>query len=481
MPVLLAGWNLLQNRVRSRAALWFLTGMSGVFYALFGIEYLLIILASVAVTYFLSAQIGRCQKNSSSSKGRGYMILGVILQLAFLGVFKYSGFFLENINSLFGTDYALKNLILPVGISFYTFSQIAYLVDRYRGEIPHADILEYTAFVLYFPKILQGPIALPGEIISQFGDSEKLRWNTKRVLEGAELFITGLAKKVLLADTMALIVNYTFSQPYYLDTLCVTAAGVSCALNIYFDFSGYCDMADGVSRMLGIELPVNFNSPFKSCSVRELWQRWHVTLSRFLVRYVYIPLGGSRTGEVRTVLNILIMFFLSGLWHGAGWTYVVWGLLNGIMVICDHLRGKMKRHLNLPKVLKQIMTFLFFSFSVIFFRADTLTQAFVMVRRLFFFTWPGFVYRTAANLKLAETYVFQEAVQLFGKQYENLFFTALMIIVFAVSILVITGSNARERASRGMYTTRHLVFLGLVFTVSVLSLSGVQTYVYFKF
>lgn len=509
MPLLLAGYNLLLHFGYRRLAILFITAMSAVLYGMFNYKYLVIIGISMAITYLFSYIIEKKSGDSSKSiiieKGSGdysksisikkesggssnsisikkkvsplIPAVAVLFHVAVLGYFKYTGFLVDNINSIFKTDYTFTAFLLPVGISFYTFSQIAFVIDRYRGEIPHYDFLSYAFYILYFPKIMQGPIAFPKEIIDQTRDIESLRFDADRFGRGIILFIIGLAKKVLLADTIALIVTYTYSQAYYLDTLCVIVAGIATALNIYFDFSGYCDMADGISQMLGITLPQNFNSPFKASTVQELWQRWHMTLSRFLTKYIYFPLGGSRKGAARTIINILIIFFISGLWHGAGWTYVVWGLVNGILVIFDHFH---KRKL-LPIKIRQVLTFLFFSFSVIIFQASDLTTAGVMIGKLSFFTYPGFLYRTAANLTLSETYVLEEAVQLFAPNMLNIYYFILMMIVIAFSLFLMTRPNAREIAAKTTFKTWQIVALSVLACLSILSLSNVQTFVYFTF
>lgn len=472
LPLLLAGWNLLLKLGHRRLAILFITLMSAVLYGLFNWKYLVIIGISMAVTYLFSYIIEKRKKASKLLTA-----IAVIFHIAVLGYFKYTGFLVDNINAIFKTDYTFTAFLLPVGISFYTFSQIAFVIDRSKGEIPHYDFLSYAFYVLFFPKIMQGPIAFPSEIIEQTNDIKKLSFDPDRFARGIILFIIGLSKKVLMADTIALIVNYTYQQAYYLDTLCVIVAGIATALNIYFDFSGYCDMADGISQMLGFTLPQNFNSPFKAASVQELWQRWHMTLSRFLTKYVYIPLGGSRRGVVRTVFNILLIFFISGLWHGAGWNYVVWGLLNGILVIFDHFHRKK----ILPRKIRQVLTFLFFSFSVIIFQAPDLVTGGVMVKKLAFFTFPGFLYRTAANLSLSETYVLEEAVQLFAPNALNIYFLVLMIIILAFSLFLMTRPNAREIANSSTFKTRQIVALAVIAVLSILSLSNVQTFIYFTF
>lgn len=472
LPLLLAGWNLLLKLGHRRLAILFITLMSAVLYGLFNWKYLVIIGISMAATYLFSYIIEKRKKAPKMLTA-----ITVIFHVAVLGYFKYTGFLVDNINAILKTDYTFTAFLLPVGISFYTFSQIAFVIDRSKGEIPHYDLLSYAFYVLFFPKIMQGPIAFPSEIIEQTHDIKKLSFDPDRFARGIILFIIGLSKKVLMADTIALIVTYTYSQAYYLDTLCVIVAGIATALNIYFDFSGYCDMADGISQMLGFTLPQNFNSPFKAASVQELWQRWHMTLSRFLTKYVYFPLGGSRRGVVRTVFNILLIFFISGLWHGAGWNYVVWGLLNGILVIFDHFHKKK----ILPKKIRQVLTFLFFSFSVIIFQAPDLVTGGVMVKKLAFFTFPGFLYRTAANLSLSETYVLEEAVQLFAPNMLNIFFFVLMIVILAFSLFLMTRKNAREIAQESTFKTSQIVVLAVLAVLSILSLSNVQTFIYFTF
>ena len=476
MPLLLAGWNLLLKFGHRRLGILFITLMSAVLYGLFNWKYLVVIGISMAVTYLFSYIMSLAVEKSRRVSPL-VPAVAVIFHIAVLGYFKYTGFLSDNINAIFGTDYVFKAFLLPVGISFYTFSQIAFVIDRYRGEIPHYDLLDYSFYVLFFPKIMQGPIAFPAEMIEQTRDIKKLSFDADRFARGIILFIIGLSKKVLMADTIALLVNYTYQQAYYLDTLCVIVAGIATALNIYFDFSGYCDMADGISQMLGFTLPQNFNSPFKAASVQELWQRWHMTLSRFLTKYVYFPLGGSRRGVVRTILNILIIFFISGLWHGAGWNYVVWGLLNGILVIFDHFH----KNKILPRKIRQVLTFLFFSFSVIIFQAPDLVTGGVMVGKLTFFTFPGFLYRTAANLSLSETYVIEEAVSLFAPNALNIYFLVLMIIILAFSLFLMTRPNAREIAQQSSFKTSQIVWLSIIAVLSILSLSNVQTFIYFTF
>ncbi len=468
LPLLLIGWNILQ-KVHIKSALVFLTLMSMWMYGSFDIRFLITIISTSLITYLISYWLSR-------KKSKLILFAGIAFQLLVLGYFKYTGFFVDNVNAVFKTDINFAQLFIPIGISFYSFGQIAFLVDRYKEEIEHIDILSYFAYTLYFPKIMQGPIAFPKEILDQMFDEEKIKWNADRVLRGLILFSIGLGKKVLLADYLGLVVDYLYSQVYYLDTLCVIMAGLTYAFQIYFDFSGYCDMADGISRMLGINLPQNFNSPYQAESAEDLWRRWHITLNRFLIKYVYIPLGGSRKGKTRTLIHIMIIFTLSGLWHGAAWTYIVWGVMQGLTVIWDKVRP-----FKIGKKFGQVCTFAFFCFSMLFFRAKTLEESFVLIQKLFFFTWPGFTYRAVSNLKISELYVVREAVEMTSMQYSNILYMIIYLLLIGISFFVITRKNAYSFIEKKEFTKKELVGIALIAALSILSLSRVQTYIYFNF
>ena len=303
-----------------------------------------------------------------------------------------------------------------------------------------------------------------------------------------------LSKKVLLADNLSLVVNYGFEQTFYLDTLTVIAVMLAYTFQIYFDFSGYCDMASGIAFMMNIELPINFNSPYKAATVKELWQRWHMTLSRFFVKYVYIPLGGSRKGKARTVLNVLIVFVLSGLWHGAGWTYICWGLMQGLLVVWDDIgivavegsnKGKYlfrdKPLIKVPKIIGQVFTFTFFVISLFFFGASDMTYAIGMFKRLFYFTYPGFLTRTASQLDLAENYVLSQIISMVAPSFENALYIATLIILLTICFFVNTRKNAYEIATSAKVTIKFTFGLAVLFIWSFISLSQVSTFIYFQF
>jgi alginate O-acetyltransferase complex protein AlgI len=314
-------------------------------------------------------------------------------------------------------------------------------------------------------------------------------------------FIIGLGKKVILADKLALSVNYGFHYTYYMDTITGILVMLAYTFQIYLDFSGYCDMASGVSMMLGYRLPVNFNSPYKASSCKELWQRWHMTLSRFFIKYVYIPLGGSRKGKARTMLNVLIVFILSGLWHGAGWTYIAWGLMQGLLVVWDDLgiigirengreEGVRPRRylfrkepfLMIPRALGNALTFLMFVISLVFFRSQDMTYALQMFKQFFFFTYPGFLYRTASQIDIAEIYLPKQVMTMLGvPNGENIVYVACFLLLIAVSGFIMTRKNTQEIVENTRFDTKTAIGLAIVFLWSFISLSNVSTFIYFQY
>jgi alginate O-acetyltransferase complex protein AlgI len=495
LPILLIGWHGLNRMKKHTVADIFLVIMSLYFYYTFGAAFLGILLVSAAVNYLLSALIEKRYVASHIIK-----VSGVLFNLALLFYFKYLGFFIDNINALTGATLTVKEILMPIGISFFTFGQISFIVDRANGEAPHYSFLEYLMYTVYFPKLIQGPIAFHKEMIDQFRDKNLRSFDSDRMAKGIMSFIIGLSKKVLLADNMAKAVNYGFHYTYYMDTLTVIAVMLAYTFEIYLDFSGYCDMANGVSLMLGYKLPINFNSPYKAATSKELWQRWHMTLSRFFIKYVYIPLGGSRKGKARTMANVLIVFVLSGLWHGAGWTYICWGLMQGILVVFDNLgitgirenevpSGKKSKYLfrdkpliTLPRPLGNAITFTMFVISLVFFGSQDMTYALQMFKRLFFWTYPGFLYRTAENLAVPENYLFKMFLTQIGKQ--NLVTGVYMItfiLLLAVSAFVMTRKNTAEIVEDTDFDKKTVAGMVVLFIWSFISLSNVSTFIYFQF
>lgn len=324
----------LASRYRVYAGKLALVLAGAVFYALGGWKSAVVLAVSLAVNFAFAKAMEK-----TSVPGRALLAVPVVLNAALLFVFKYTGFVLTNLNAL-GASFAPPELMLPLGISFFTFQQVAYLAAVYKKELLRADALDYLAYILYFPKLLMGPLMDPVDFVTQLNNASLKRPNAENIAAGLKLFSFGLFKKLLLADTFAKAVAWGFAN-----TETATAADwllvmLFYTFEIYFDFSGYTDMATGSSLILNITLPINFDSPYRALSIRDFWKRWHISLTKFFTRYIYIPLGGSRRGLRRTIANTMLVFLVSGLWHGANWTFILWGLLHGVFMVFDRLFEK---------------------------------------------------------------------------------------------------------------------------------------------
>ena len=468
LPLLLAGWYFFNWKKKFALAQGYLIGMSLWFYAYVNVNYLWLLLGSCAVGWGLSL----LPEKAASEKGRkGIIAAGCIFHLGLLGYFKYSNFFLENINAAFGAEIPMLQIVMPVGISFYTFQQLAYLIDRCRGDAPKDSFWDYLTFMVYFPQLLQGPILLRDELIPQLYDAGRRRFDAGRFSKGVQFFVLGLSKKVLLADTLAKAVNFGYSNTAALDSISAVLLAAGYLTELYFDFSGYCDMAVGIGKMVGIEVAENFDSPFKSASVKEFWRRWHMTLGRFFTRYVYIPLGGSRRGKVRTLCNVMIIMLLSGLWHGAAWTFVLWGFLHGLGMMWDNLR-----RWELPKKwMNQALTF-------VFFRAESIGQGLLVIRKMFSFEWNGFLFEMAQALELSEVYIVTKALSMKLPQLLPWFWLGMLLLLCAVCAAVLSGKKAGDVIEGQRKGQRLYPFLlAVLFVWSLISMTGVSEYLYFSF
>lgn len=470
LPVTLFFYYLLNRYGKYTAAQVFLIGMSGWFYAYFNPSYLLILCVSILVNYFFHCRICR-------ERRRAYMIAGVVFNLLLLGYFKYFDFFVGNINGVFGTSLPAKNILLPLGISFFTFQQISFLVDSGRGEIAQCGFIEYALFVMFFPQLIAGPIVTHGEMMIQFRDRAQKRPDIDRMTRGIMLFTLGLSKKVILADALGKAVDWGYGAVSVLDSTNAILISVLYTFQLYFDFSGYCDMAKGVGNMLNIELPINFNSPYQSAGIMEFWKRWHITLGRFFTKYVYIPLGGSRKGKLKTCRNSFIVFFLSGLWHGANWTFVLWGVMHGIGYIIDFLGKKFWK--KLPRWLLVFLTFCFVDLAFVAFRAPDLGTMLAMYRQIFaggigrpMTEIAGFFHGSMWSYLLEVAPVSSALIRDFLP-----FFLYLGVSAY----LVFVGKNAVERAVSSRFGVVSAVGCAVLFLYCVISLSGVSSFLYFNF
>ncbi len=461
LPLTLAGYFLLNRFHKYEWAKGWLVVASLYFYAFFNPSYLPIILSSIVINYSIGSAL---VKNTGwfLAHRKILLVAGVLFNLGLLGYFKYTDFFIENINALFATSFLLKNILLPLGISFFTFQQTAFVVDCFnrKGRLP--SFFDYCNFVTFFPQLIAGPIVLPEEMLPQFASEENRRVKYKNLVDGLFIFGLGLVKKVLIADSIAVFANAGFGlQVEHFTMAEAWLISISYTMQLYFDFSGYCDMAIGIGRMFNINLPLNFNAPYRAVNFQDFWRRWHMTLNRFLTQYVYIPLGGSRVKERQVFLNIFLVFFISGIWHGAGWTFIIWGILHGVgVMICRRWKntgGKM------PSWLGMFVTFFFVNILWVLFRADTLHQAWVIIRSMF------------DNLNLTLTPVFTSHLPSILPNMTN------MLILFGAIFLSVFGPTAYELMTEFRHYKIKSVMTVCCLIVGVLFLSRVVTFLYFNF
>ena len=332
LPPVLLGFFILRYLRLESAIIWWLIAASVAFYMWWSPPHVLLLLASVLFNYGLHFII-------KTRKSRIALAIGIVVNLVVLGLFKYADFMIGNLNALTSSKLDELGLILPLAISFYTFQQISFLRDTYLGKLVECDFKRYFLFVAFFPQLIAGPIVMQSDTIPQF----RLAVFTSRAalsfLTGSTLFLIGLFKKIVLADGIAPTANAVFALAEGGQAIPFEAAwfgAFAYTFQIYFDFSGYCDMALGLALMFGIRLPINFNSPYRSLSIVEFWRRWHITLSRFLRDYLYIPLGGNRSGLLGIKGNLVITMLFGGLWHGAGWNFIIWGGLHGAYLMINH-------------------------------------------------------------------------------------------------------------------------------------------------
>ena len=477
LPLTLVGYFFLNAKEKYDMAQLFLLIMSVWFCGFVNIAYLLILLPSIALNYSLVFFMNRL--SVSQQKRKILVTLGVIINLLLLFVFKYYNFFIENVNEIFSQDFLLLNLFLPLGISFYTFQQITFLVDYYRDSSLRCTPVEYGVYITFFPQFIQGPIVLWSELIPQLRDHSKKKISYEDLAKGLYEFVLGLAKKVLIADSLAKIVTDGYGNISNLNTASAVILILSYTLQIYFDFSGYCDMAMGISKMFRIELPINFNSPYKATGIDDFWDRWHITLTRFFTRYVYIPLGGSRKGKMRTYCNIFIIFLLSGLWHGAAWTFIIWGVMHGIaMMVKRLLKGT---GIKVPKMLEWLLTFIFVSLAWVFFRAESLSDAVGVLSGLFSGNFEAGVipalyqsFNQMLEVNLLQRIDFLQINQKMPGIYAVLF-------VITILILSLFGENIYDRTKKFIPRISNCILIFILFVYCVISLSGFSSFLYFQF
>ena len=409
------------------------------------------------------------------------LFLAILINVGVLAVLKYTNFFIETLNSLAGKSIGLIEFVIPLGISFITFQQIAYLVDSYRQETKAYPFLDYANFIVFFPKIISGPIICHEDMLPQLTDVKNKKLNTANLAKGLHLFAIGLIKKVILAALFSGAVGWGFAPEKipYMSSLEALIVMLSYTFLIYFDFSGYSDMAIGISQMFNISLPANFNSPYKATSINDFWKRWHISLTTFLRKYIYFPLGGNRKGEFRTYVHIMIIFLVSGLWHGANMTFVVWGALHGIASVLERLFHKTWEKQN--QVFKWVLTFLFVSAAWVFFAAPSVSDALNLLRRVLSFETFTLSPDLIATFRLNEFefYEITVGIPLIGKLLLHISRRWMFVLLAFTFTLLLNTKNSM--ALKEQLTVRSSVKTALFMFWGILSLSNIIEYIYAGF
>jgi D-alanyl-lipoteichoic acid acyltransferase DltB (MBOAT superfamily) len=443
------------------------------FYGYWNIVYLPIIILSLLFNFYIGQLLSK-EKIAFLSK-KQLLFLGITANIALLGYFKYADFFIDNYNLFFDSDVSNINILLPLAISFFTFQQIAYLVDSYKQETREQDIISYAVFVTFFPQLIAGPIVHHREMMPQFDSKKEKFIKHRNIILGLFIFSIGLFKKVVLADTFSIWANAGFDINQSLSFFEAWATSLSYTFQLYFDFSGYADMAIGSALLFNIKIPINFNSPYKAKNIQDFWRRWHMTLSRFLMDYIYIPLGGNRFGGFVTYRNILITFIIAGIWHGAGWTFIFWGVLHGVALILYKLWSI--TNIRLWGWVSWFVTFNFINVSWVFFRAREWNDAIRVVSGMF----------SVDNVSIASS--LEKSLSFladFGVKFEGVFaYTSVKSDVYAWIVLgfvlVLLFKNSVEMTEK-FKTNKIYLFLHMaIMYKAVTSINTVSEFLYFNF
>lgn len=381
LPIVLGGFFWLGSRNHAWAAAW-LALASLFFYGYWDYRYIPLLLASIGFNYWVGLNLVLKDKPHR----KYYLVLAIAANLILLAYFKYANFFLDTINFLGYKAFPSLDIILPIGISFYTFTQIAFLVDTYQGKVSEYRFVHYLLFITYFPHLIAGPVLHHKEMMPQFAEERTYTFSATDFAVGLTIFCIGLAKKVLIADNLSPYASPLFDNPDSPSLLIAWAGVLAYSFQLYFDFSAYSDMAIGLSRLFGIKLPLNFNSPYKAENISEFWRRWHMTLSRFLRDYLYFPLGGNRNGAFNRYRNLMVVMLLGGMWHGAGWNFIIWGGLHGFYLIIHHAWAAVSKRMAFPsestpwRLVATMLTFMAVCFAWVFFRSPDLVTSWEIVR-----------------------------------------------------------------------------------------------------
>ena len=476
---------------RRRLSKFWLVLCSFFFYSWWNYKYIILLVGSILANYFFSSMIWRFRSLMTSTSipdttspapfhsrldrivfflhrrlsfnYKRVLFLGILFNVSFLFFFKYADFFITNVNYISGESFSLLRIALPLGISFFTLQQIAFLIDASRGEVEDTGLLNYSLFVSFFPQLVAGPIVHHKEMMPQFLSDDSHRFSHRSFFSGLYIFSIGLFKKVVIADTFSSWSIAGFDHPVSLTFFSSWSVILSYSLQLYFDFSAYSDMAIGLGRMLNIELPINFNSPYKALSLQDFWRRWHMTLSRWIRDYIYFPLGGSRQSNFRTYINLLITFTICGIWHGAGWTFVFWGLLHGLGLVLNRMWRLLG--IRLPKLVAWFVTFLFVSLGWVLFRSSSMHDAFRVYKAALGLN--GFSFSRPSFDPIVGPFMID--------------FLMLFSFLFCFSFIAIFLKNSISFSERFRPSLRSAVAISTMFLFSLSYFSNTSEFLYFNF
>ena len=460
LPVTFFVYFLLNKLKLVNLATGWLVIASLAFYSYWKLDYLPIILISMLFNYSIGKTLSDDNKLKINKKL--VMVFAVIVNVGLLVYYKYFDFLIQNINAVFHQNFNYMNIVLPLAISFFTFQQIAYIVDSYEGKTKEYDFLTYALFVTFFPQLIAGPIVHHKEMMPQFANLRNRFINHKNISIGLFLLAIGLFKKVMIADNLSPFVIMSYENIPVLTFFESWCVSICYTMQLYFDFSGYCDMAMGIGYLFNIILPQNFNSPYIADSIQDFWRRWHMTLSRFLKDYIYIPLGGNRNGQFKTYRNLFSTFLIGGIWHGANWTFIIWGAMHGIM-ICIH---RFWKNLNIKMYhwFAVLITFLFVNFTWVYFRAPHISKANEVIKSMFGLN--GFAPIVIDKLRLS----------LYGGSIK----ISLFLIIPAI-ILIFFVKNSVDFSKKFKPNWIYFIATFAMLLVSILSLNKVSEFLYFQF
>lgn len=479
LPIVWLGYYGLHRVKAHNAAKLLLFVASMVFYGYYNTKYIPLLLASIIGNYGMYILLGYLHKKPLPGLRKAVMGIGVAANIFVIFYYKYFNFFLDNVNRVFTTDFQMENIILPLGISFFTFQQVSFLIDRYRGDAMEYSLLDYSVFVAFFPQLVAGPIVLHQELIPQFSQKERFSPKWENMVVGLRYFVLGLFKKTMIADRFGNLVNLGYVYPFERDLPGTILIIVSYTLQIYFDFSGYSDMAIGLGKLFGVDIPVNFNEPYKAKNIAEFWSRWHMSMTGFFSKYLYIPLGGNRKGKLRTYVNVLIVFTVSGLWHGAAWAFVLWGMMHGIAMVFHRI---FKKYIEkLPKLLTGFVTFAFVNMAWVLFRTESLGQTYRVVKSLLTGDFSG------NNVDLCYAFLGSNLELMlqnisYGGAGFDLLAQVVTILGLVVALLVVfLAPSSHKIANRQSTFACEGIVFAIMAVLSIMTFTNVSTFLYFNF